>query len=133
MGEGEPAHFECRVDAHPLTETTIMWRRPDPNYDMKTKTKTTRGLPGPSKKFNTVKNARETETKSVNTHFSTSSTELDTTTAHQTASSNVGVLLLTVLNATADDSGPFWCVADNGIGSVEIRNATYLLVRRKYI
>ena len=46
---------------------------------------------------------------------------------------NVGVLLLTVLNSTAEDSGPFWCVADNGIGNVEVKNATYLLVRRKLI
>ena len=43
-----------------------------------------------------------------------------------------GVVLLTVLNATAEDSGLFWCVADNGIGGREVRNATYLLVRRKF-
>ena len=45
---------------------------------------------------------------------------------------NVGVVLLTVLNATADDSGEFWCVANNGIGGQSARNASYLLVRRKY-
>jgi len=43
-----------------------------------------------------------------------------------------GVVLLTVLNATAEDSGLFWCVANNGIGGKEVRNATYLLVRRKF-
>lgn len=42
-----------------------------------------------------------------------------------------GVVLLTVLNATAEDSGLFWCVANNGIGGKEVRNATYLLVRRE--
>jgi hypothetical protein len=42
-----------------------------------------------------------------------------------------GVVLLTVLNATAEDSGLFWCVADNGIGGRQVRNATFLLVRRK--
>ena len=47
--------------------------------------------------------------------------------------SNIGTLLLTVLNSTASDSGPFWCVADNGIGNIEIKNATYLLVRRKFL
>ena len=45
---------------------------------------------------------------------------------------NMGVVLLTVLNATSDDSGLFWCVADNGIGGKPVRNATLLLVRRKY-
>jgi hypothetical protein len=44
-----------------------------------------------------------------------------------------GVVLLTVLNATAEDSGLFWCVANNGIGGKEVRNATYLLVRRKFL
>lgn len=44
----------------------------------------------------------------------------------------MGVVLLTVLNATSDDSGLFWCVADNGIGGKPVRNATLLLVRRKY-
>ena len=47
-------------------------------------------------------------------------------------SSNVGVVLLTVLNVTAADSGSFDCVAENGVGgSVAVRNQTYLLVRRK--
>ena len=41
-------------------------------------------------------------------------------------------LMLTVVNATAADSGKFWCVADNGIGHVQVRNATFLLVRRKF-
>ena len=46
---------------------------------------------------------------------------------------NMGVVLLTVLNATSDDSGLFWCVADNGVGGKTVRNATLLLVRRKFL
>ena len=42
-------------------------------------------------------------------------------------------LMLTVVNATAEDSGKFWCVADNGIGHVQVRNATFLLVRREFL
>ena len=126
VGEGEPAHLECRVDANPLTDDTITWKRLEPGYDMKSKTKTTRGLPGPGQ---TIEQLSENNgVKSVNTQlskFGTSKTSPDGT--------NVGVLLLTVLNSTAEDSGPFWCVADNGIGNVEVKNATYLLVRRKLI
>lgn len=46
---------------------------------------------------------------------------------------NMGVLLLTVLNATAEDSGMFWCVADNGIGEKIVKKSTFLLVRRKLV
>ena len=105
VGEGEPAHFECAVDANPLTSTTIRWERP--GYDMAGKTKTAKGSPA--------------ATKSI---YSGDGGDDD----------NVGVVLLTVLNATAADSGMFYCVADNGIdGSRIVRNATYLLVRRKII
>ena len=99
VGEGEPAHFECAVDAKPLTPKTIQWYRSD--YDMKTKTKTTEG----------------SSKKSVDDDGNPM---------------NMGVVLLTVLNATADDSGKFWCVATNGIHGGEIvRKSTFLLVRRK--
>ncbi len=47
--------------------------------------------------------------------------------------SSVGVVLLTVLNSTASDSGYFACVADNGVGGVVATNTTILLVRRKAI
>ena len=50
-----------------------------------------------------------------------------------TAKENVGVVLLTVLNATAEDSGEFACVASNGIGGKASRNVSFLLVRRKFI
>ena len=123
VGEGEPAHLECRVDANPLTDSTITWRRHEKGYDMESKTKTTRGLPGPGQTIRSTQISGKSATKTVNTQLGTD-TNPD--------GSNVGVLLLTVLNATADDSGPFWCVAKNGIGNVEVRNATYLLVRRKY-
>ncbi len=46
-------------------------------------------------------------------------------------SQNIGVVLLTVLNATAEDSGEFWCVASNGIGGAAARKPAFLLVRRK--
>ena len=42
-------------------------------------------------------------------------------------------IMLTILNATAEDSGRFWCVADNGVGGQEVKNSTYLLVRRKSV
>ena len=126
VGEGEPAHLECRVDANPLTDSTIAWRRPEPGYDMKSKTKTTRGLPGPGKSLES-RISGKSATKTVNTQLPGLATDSNG------EGSNVGALLLTVLNATADDSGPFWCVADNGIGNVEVRNATYLLVRRKFL
>ena len=91
---------------------------------MKSKTKTTRGLPGPGQSVGSIQLSGKSGVKTVNTQLG-ANTNLD--------GSNVGVLLLTVLNSTADDSGPFWCIADNGIGGVEVKNATYLLVRRKYL
>ena len=126
VGEGEPAHLECRVDANPLTDDTITWRRLEPGYDMKSKTKTTRGLPGPGQSLGSIQLSSKADTTKVNTQLS----NLGPNTSPE--GSNVGVLLLTVLNSTADDSGQFWCVADNGIGNIEVKNATYLLVRRKY-
>ena len=93
---------------------------------MKSKTKTTRGLPGPGQSLGAIQLSAKSDIKKVNTHLSS----LGPNTPPE--GSNVGVLLLTVLNSTAEDSGPFWCVADNGIGNIEVKNATYLLVRRKY-
>ncbi|XP_059086903.1 synaptogenesis protein syg-2-like [Tigriopus californicus] len=59
------------------------------------------------------------------------------TTLDGNANSNIGVVLLTVLNATAEDSGMFWCVADNGIdndeGTPRVRNGSLLMVRHKPI
>lgn len=52
--------------------------------------------------------------------------------ANVASDSNVGVVMLTVLNATASDSGAFACVADNGVGQA-VKNYTYLLVRREFI
>lgn len=102
VGPGEPAQFECAVDANPLTPHTINWEGPTPNYDMAAKTKIGAGVP-------------------VQKNNGRGGVE------------NVGVVLLTVLNATKEDSGPFTCVARNGIGSGEVRNSTFLLVRRKSI
>ena len=115
------------MDANPLTDNTITWRRLETGYDMKTKTKTTRGLPGPGQSLGSIQLSSKSDTKKVNTQLS----NLGPNTSPE--GSNVGVLLLTVLNSTADDSGPFWCVADNGIGNIEVKNATYLLVRRKFL
>jgi len=47
------------------------------------------------------------------------------------AKPNKRSVMLTVLNATAADSGKFWCVANNGVGDTVIKNATFLLVRHK--
>ena len=52
--------------------------------------------------------------------------------ALSSGSSHVSVLMLTVVNATAEDTGAFACVADNGVGSQADRNTTYLLVRREW-
>ena len=41
--------------------------------------------------------------------------------------------MLTVMNATAEDSGEFACVASNGIGGKASRNVSFLLVRRKFL
>ncbi len=49
-----------------------------------------------------------------------------------TNDTSVGVLLLTVLNSTAADSGHFACVADNGVAGEVAVNETVLLVRRKH-
>ena len=126
MGEGQPAHLECRVDANPLTDSTISWKRLEPGYDMKLKTKTTRGLPGSGQSVMSNAMAETSGIKSVNTQLPAFDSNVNSD------GSNIGTLLLTVLNSTASDSGPFWCVADNGIGNIEIKNATYLLVRRKF-
>ena len=105
VGPGEDALLECQVDASPLTRSTIRWERA--GYDMAAKTKATTGLPA------------------------TSTGGADSGDGGG-GSSNVGVVLLTVLNVTAADSGSFECVAENGVGgSVVVRNQTYLLVRRK--
>ena len=127
MGEGQPAHLECRVDANPLTDSTISWKRLEPGYDMKSKTKTTRGLPGSGQSVMSNAMAETSGIKSVNTQLPAFDSNVNSD------GSNIGTLLLTVLNATASDSGPFWCVADNGIGNIEVKNATYLLVRRKFL
>lgn len=108
VGQGEPAHLECAVDANPMKQNTIRWERK--GYDMAGRTKTTSGAP-------TLMASPLSLSKSVNSVFATSQ--------------NVGVVLLTVLNATAEDSGEFWCVASNGIGGSASRNASFLLVRRK--
>ena len=94
---------------------------------MKLKTKTQLGQLGLEQTLGTTELPGQSGAKTVNTHLPNLETEV------QQTASNVGVLLLTVLNATAEDSGPFWCVADNGLGNVEVRNATYLLVRRKFL
>ena len=41
VGQGEPAHLECAVDANPMNKNTIRWERK--GYDMATRTKTTMG------------------------------------------------------------------------------------------
>ena len=94
---------------------------------MKLKTKATRGLPGSGQSVMSNVLADTSGIKSVNTQLPTFDSNINSD------GSNIGTLLLTVLNATASDSGPFWCVADNGIGNIEIKNATYLLVRRKFL
>ena len=108
VGPGEPAHLECAVDANPMDTNTIRWERK--GYDMTQRTKTTMGAPTTTLLSNPHGN-------SVNSVF--------------TPSQNIGVVLLTVLNATAQDSGEFWCVASNGIGGMAARNASFLLVRRE--
>ncbi|XP_040568180.1 nephrin isoform X2 [Lepeophtheirus salmonis] len=98
VGEGEPALFECAVDANPFNIQTIHWFRE--NYDMEGRTKTTQG---------------------------------SVVDKSGSGGEHVGTVMLTVLNATASDSGAFWCEADNGIerrGRIA-RNRTYLLVRHK--
>lgn len=112
VGQGEPAHLECAVDANPLNENTIRWERN--GYDMASRTKTTTGSPTGSTMLSSLMSAN-----SVNSLFGGS------------GQNNIGVVLLTVLNATAEDSGEFWCVASNGLGSRSSRNASFLLVRRK--
>ena len=102
VGQGEDALLECQVDASPLTRHTIQWERA--GYDMAAKTKATTGLPSTS----TGSDSEEDE-----------------------GNSNVGVVLLTVLNVTSTDSGSFACVAENGVGDSVVMNQTYLLVRRK--
>ncbi len=99
VGPGEPALFECKVDASPIRPDTIRWERS--GYDMEGKTKTTSGSPA----------------------------------SGESDRANIGVVLLTVLNSTADDSGPFDCVAENGVGGAgtSVRNQTYLLVRRELL
>ena len=96
---GSPAHFECAVDAWPMTQSTIAWKRGRVNelddataYDMAARTKMTAG------------GAR---------------------------GGKVGAVMLTVINATAEDSGVFVCEAYNGVGDVVVRKTTYLLVDRK--
>ena len=114
VGEGDPAHFECAVSANPLTSETIRWERK--NYDMLSRTVTTPGAPkDQTNYFETEQLSGEEGKELAKPGF---------------VQQQRGVVLLTVLNATAEDSGLFWCVADNGIGK-EVRNATYLLVRRK--
>ena len=112
VGEGDPAHFECAVSSNPFTPETIRWERQ--NYDMLSKTITTPGAPKDADAF-FVDGQTSTEDKHYKKEFN----------------QHKGVVLLTVLNATAEDSGLFWCVANNGIGGKEIKNATFLLVRRK--
>ena len=116
VGEGDPAHFECAVSANPLTSETIRWERK--NYDMGSRTITTPGAPKDHANF--------FETDQISSEEGKESPKTASVQQHR------GVVLLTVLNATAEDSGLFWCVADNGIGGREVRNATYLLVRRKF-
>ncbi len=110
VGPGEPAHLECAADARPLNPGTIRWARggeDSDHYDFEGRTKTTTG---------TVNNV----TSGLAAAISGSS------------SVNLGVLLLTVVNASAFDSGPFVCLADNGVGDVVVKNQTFLLVRRKF-
>ena len=118
VGPGEPAHFECAVDANPMKPESNIWfaRAQDKSpfvpgyldetkYDMAGKTKTTVGSPS---------NVR---------NLINGSTILD---------QNLGVVMLTVLNATAEDCGKFLCLADNGLGQVAERE-TFLLVRRELL
>ena len=109
VGPGEPAQFECGSDARPMTDSTIRWERVGGPYDnddggpyaMSSRTHTAKGAPGAAML------------------------------ALSRGSPHVSVLMLTVVNATAEDTGAFACVADNGVGRAE-RNTTYLLVRREY-
>jgi len=124
VGEGDPAHFECAVSANPLTAETIRWERK--NYDMLSRTVTAPGAPKEQTHyFEHVDHVSTDDGK-------TSSELVNAGSGHVQQQQHKGVVLLTVLNATAEDSGLFWCVADNGIGGREVRNATYLLVRRKF-
>ena len=105
VGQGESAHLECAVEANPLKDGAVVWRRiGDPDYDMESKTETTQGSP-----FNHSQIYQRNDHK------------------------NAGLVMLTVLNATAEDSGAFACLAQNGVGGTsEVLNTTFLLVRRKY-
>ena len=114
VGQGEPALLECAVDANPLNNHTIRWERK--NYDMAGRTKTSMGSPT-SMASSMLSSSSMVTSKSVNSLFG--------------GQENVGVVMLTVLNATAEDSGEFWCVASNGLGGQIARNASFLLVRRK--
>ena len=42
-------------------------------------------------------------------------------------------LYLTIVNATEADAGSFECVVNNGIGGAEVRNASFLVVKRKLL
>ena len=114
VGQGEPALLECAVDANPLNNHTIRWERK--NYDMAGRTKTSMGSPT-SMASSMLSSSSMVTSNSVNSLFG--------------SQENVGVVMLTVLNATAEDSGEFWCVASNGLGGQIARNASFLLVRRK--
>lgn len=118
VGEGEPAHLECAVDANPLTESTIRWERPA--YDMTGRTKTTMGSPTTS-----------SFSEGDNTQMLSAPLAANSVNSFHARQKNIGVVLLTVLNSTAEDSGQFWCVASNRVGGTVARNATYLLVRHK--
>lgn len=94
-----------------MGENIIRWERA--GYDMAARTKTTMGSP-----TSTLVSLEP-------------STRVNSQLDPEGPQKNIGVVLLTVLNATAADSGQFWCVASNGVGGRSARNASYLLVRRK--
>ena len=64
------------MDANPLTDTTIRWRRPEPGYDMKSKTKTQLGQPGLEQTLGTTELPGQSGAKTVNTHLPSLKTEV---------------------------------------------------------
>ncbi len=128
---GANAHFECLVDANPVNEQVITWKR--------RKNDSESSVPSSSSSSSSYDKSDDSEESSSSSVFNRMRTDVEVFNSEENGaspSSFGGVPLkgtLMVLNASLADSGTsFDCLADNGVGKRSKATMT-LLVLRKFI
>lgn len=128
---GANAHFECLVDANPVNEQVITWKR--------RKNDSESSVPSSSSSSSSYDKSDDSEESSSSSVFNRMRTDVEVFNSEENGGvspSNFGggVPLkgtLMVLNASLADSGTsFDCLADNGVGKRSKATMTLLVLRK---